>query len=96
MTPLENGFIIVFFCLETYKDNDYGHPLEIWAALSIPPEEKYDSFNSILTGEAYFKYLEYFEIREALKNSKQSTYIAIAAIAISIIVGIIPLITNNS
>lgn len=52
-------------------------------------ETRYDEYKGFIRGDAYFKYLEYIEVREALKNSRSSTKTAIAAIIISTIVGII-------
>lgn len=78
-----------FFCQQAYNDNKNEHPLNLWATLSIPIEPKYDNDKSVITGEAYFKYLEYIDVKSALENAASSTKIAYGAILITLIVGLI-------
>jgi hypothetical protein len=47
-----------------------------------------------MTGEAYYRYLGYLEMQQAHASSKQAGKIAIAAIIISIIVGILQIISQ--
>ena len=85
-----------FFCQQAYNDNRTDHPLNIWAILSVPIEPKYDNDKSVITGEAYFKYLEYISIKSAVENAKNSTLIAYCAIAITATIGIIQILIAKS
>ena len=48
-----------------------------------------------MTGDAYYRYLGYVEMEQAHANSKQAGIIAIAAICISVLVGVVQILTQN-
>jgi hypothetical protein len=80
--PLLNSITRVFgeiFIIEYNEQRGY----------SVQPEAKYT-----MTGEAYYRYLGYLEMKEAHESSKRAGGIAIAAIVISVLVGVVQIIAQ--
>jgi hypothetical protein len=81
--PLLNSITRVFgeiFIIEYNEQRGY----------STQPDAKYT-----MTGEAYYRYLGYLEMKEAHASSKQAGFIAIAAIVVSVMVGVVQILTQN-
>ena len=81
-----------FFCQKVYSDHYHEHPLNSLAILSVPIERKYDKEKASITGDAYFKYIEYLHIRTALRNARLSTIIAYIALFIPVIIGLMQIL----
>ena len=54
----------------------------------------HDDKKAILTGNSHQMYLDYQELRFAYKSSKQATWIAIWAIIVTIVIGILQIIVS--
>lgn len=81
--PLLNSITRVFgeiFIIEYNEQRGY----------STTSEAKYT-----MTGDAYYRYLGYVEMQQAHASSKQAGIIAIAAICISVLVGVVQILTQN-
>lgn len=61
---------------------------------------QYDNKKAIITADAYFEYQEYLTLQQTRKDAKDARNIAIAAIIISIVIGLIQIyvqfLQNNS
>lgn len=53
-----------------------------------------DDAKYTITGEAYYRYLGYKEMQQAHASSKQAGVIAVAAITVSVVVGIIQIVAQ--
>ena len=54
-----------------------------------------DDAKYTMTGEAYYRYLNYKEMQQAHASSKQAGVIAIAAIITSVVVGVLQILTQG-
>ncbi len=65
------------------------------APARVEEEHKDKGIKYILTMEAKFKYIDYLELTEAMKNAKIATRIAIASILITLVVSIFTIFFNK-
>jgi len=67
----------------------------LFAPANLEGKYKDEKIKYILTIEAKFKYIDYLELTEAMKNAKTATQIAIASILITLVVSIFTIFFNK-
>jgi hypothetical protein len=94
-TSFRRWFYDSFHCPEYYTHLDRSDLGDIIAAKVSQINKEFDSCKSTITGEAYFKYLDFVEVKKAFENAESSKKTATLALIVTIIVGIAQIIVSK-
>ncbi len=93
-TSFRKWFYKNFFCEDYNRTQLSKEKLTQIIFLQLTPGEEFDDKKCVITGAAHSKYLEYLEIKRALKKANITTYIVISIVALTIIIGTIKIIIS--
>lgn len=82
-------FLLVIFKIDIHQIIDYQKTKENKGELTLKQEISNYFENISITAQSYQNYIEYLELKDAQKTAKEARWLAIGAIAVSVVIPII-------